>query len=96
MGFPDDLDPVLSGGTSGGGGGDLISRALDAWVTVEKSRLDSRLAQTQLQAQLWGIPSQYQNPQAKAGSYTAAAMSNPLMIGVVLIVGGLLAWKLVK
>lgn len=95
MGFPDELDPVLSNSTSSGG--DWVSRALDAWATVEKTRQDNRLAQTMLQAQLWGIPSQYQNPQAKAGSYTTSSMMmNPLVIGLGVLLVGALVWKLAK
>lgn len=93
-GFPDDLNPVLSGG---GGGTDWISAALNAWTTVEKSKQDARLAQTQLQAQLWGIPSQYQNPQARAGSYTAgAALANPLVLGLGVLLVGVLVWRMAK
>lgn len=104
-GFPSDWEQYATGGASWDGdtagwfGGlkDVVGTGLAAWSAVEKARQESRLAEAQLQAQLYGIPSKYQNPQAaRVGTAGGAFLpSNLLLIGGVLLAGVVL-WKVLK
>lgn len=58
----------VSGGFWGGlTAKDLVGSTLGAWSSIEAQKQASRLAETELQARLWGIPTKYQNPQAGTG-----------------------------
>ncbi len=72
---------------------DTIGKLLRMDAENERARLDRRLAETRLQAELWGIPSSPMNAQARAASYKAAPGGNNWIIPVLLIAGGVLLYK---
>jgi hypothetical protein len=81
--------------------GDTIGQALGAWSAVEIAKQNARLAETQRQAAIYGIPAQSSNPQANAASYTAGswadkARRNPLLTVAGLAVIGLVLWRVSK
>ena len=85
----------VSGGFWGGiTAKDLVGTTLGAWSAIEGQKQSTRLAETELQARLWGIPTKYQNPQAGTASQLGGAVgqSNLLMWAGL----GLVAWLLFK
>lgn len=98
-GFPSDWEAAATGGRSVlSGAGDWVSRAMGFYSVLEGKRLDARLAEAELQARLYGIPSKYQNPQAASQLQSAGGAfvpSNLLFLGGALLVG-LLVFRALK
>lgn len=77
---------------------DTVGKIFGLTQAREQAKVDNRMAETRLQAELWGMPSRYGNPQAGAGSYGGAVVSGSASwVMPVLIIGGLLlAYQAVK
>lgn len=97
------MDQTESAGFDLGGafdkGLDTIGKLLLMDSANEQARLDRRLAETRMQAELWGIPSRPMNPQARSQSYGTVSgffAVNPWAMPALLLVGGYLLFKAVK
>lgn len=88
---------------SGFSWGDLASGTLDTIGKLlvmdsarEQSRLDNRLAETRLQAELFGIPYRPMNAQANGQSYMAGIQGNQWLTPVLLLAGAFLIYQAAK
>lgn len=78
---------------------DTVGKLLTLDAAREQTKLDGRLAETRLQAELYGLPYRPMNAQANAQSYTAAGgffARNNWAAPVLLIVGAFLVWRAAK
>lgn len=75
---------------------DTVGKLLTMDAAREQTKLDSRLAETRLQAELYGLPYRPMNAQANAQSYQATMAKTTWLMPALLLVGAYLIFSAAK